>query len=351
MIRGTAIVSSDPVAPGQAAAEVLESFLEVAHERGWQVVVWGASERHLDGYRDLGLHAVRAGEEAFVDPGQFTLEGRKVRKLRQSVHRVERRNWAITICEGREIDAVLEDEIDDLEWAWRARQPHIHGFAMGMGHFESDVGPDDLYALARSPEGELRAVMRFVSHCGRLSLDTMRRIGETPNGLNEALVCRALEAARERGVAEVSLNYAGLGHLFRDEPGTSRQARALAAVVLGPLGRRFQMERLVRFNDKFAPDWRPRYLVFETRAGLPRSVARVLQAEGYIPERAGPDSPGAGSRSRRRWAAPPMCGAPAGHEPAHRGAHGRRPDGTGGARHRPVGRLQLLGVLLPAPRL
>ncbi len=88
---------------------------------------------------------------------------------------------------------------------------------MGMGAYESELRPDDVYVLARSPEGELGAVMRFAAHCGNLSLDTMRRVGATPNGLNEAMVCRVLELARERDIPQVSLNYAGLAHLVRDE--------------------------------------------------------------------------------------------------------------------------------------
>ncbi len=285
VIRGTAIVSADPVAPGNAAPEVLSSFLELARRRGWQVVVWGASARHLDAYRRLGLRAICSGEEAFVDPNRFTLQGRAVRKLRQSVHRVQRRGWEITVHDGRTIDAALEAEIDELEWAWRARHRRMLGFAMGMGVFEPSVRPDDLYVLARSPQNELGAVMRFIGHCGKLSLDTMRRLGETPNGLNEALVATALEVARERGVQEVSLNYAGLGHLVRDEPSRNPVVRFFLGLVMAPLHRRFQMDRLVRFNDKFSPEWRPRYLVYEGQTALPRAVVRVLQAEGYLPER------------------------------------------------------------------
>ena len=118
-----------------------------------------------------------------------------MRKLRQSVHRVQHRGWQINVREGRELSSAPESEIDALETAWRAGKRRLLGFAMGMGEFDPDLRPDDLYLLARSPEGELRAVMRFVAHCGKLSLDTMRRVGETPNGLNEALVCRALEVA------------------------------------------------------------------------------------------------------------------------------------------------------------
>jgi lysyl-tRNA synthetase class 2 len=294
VIRGTAIVSSDPVAPDGAAAEVLASFLPIARSRGWQVALWGASARHLDDYRRLGLHTICVGEEAFVDPARFTLEGRPVRKLRQSVHRVARRGWQITVCEGRDIDLELEDELEALEARWREAHPHLHGFAMGMGTFDTDVRPNDLYAIARGPDGTLGAVMRFVSHCDKLSLDTMRRVGETPNGLNEALVAHTLRLARERGVAEVSLNYAGLAHVLRASPPRNPLRRLGRAVAVAVLRRHFQMDRLVRFNDKFSPEWRPRYLVYENRAALPRSVVRVLQAEGYLPQLRRPRLPRSG---------------------------------------------------------
>lgn len=284
VVRGTAIVSSDPVAPGDRAGEVLSSFIDEARRRGWRVALWGASERHLDAYRALGLHVICAGEEAFVDPARFTLEGRAVRKLRQSVHRTIRRGWEVTVYEGREVGPALEAELTALELAWRARQRHLHGFAMGMGRYASEIRADDLYAVARSPEGALGAVMRFAGHAGKLSLDTMRRIGETPNGLNEALVAAALQAAAQRGIPEVSLNYAGLAHLVRGRPLSNPVARLLTQAVMAPLGRRFQMERLIRFNEKFSPEWRPRYLVYETRSSLPKTILRVLQVEGYVPE-------------------------------------------------------------------
>jgi lysyl-tRNA synthetase class 2 len=285
LIGETAVVSGDPVGPDESVSPVLSSFLGLARQRGWHVVLWGVSARHLSCFASMGLRALCAGEEAVVDPARFSLEGRSVRKLRQSVHRVQRRGWEISAHEGREIDADLEAEMEALELTWRTARQRLLGFAMGMGAFESGVAPNDLYLLARSPDGELGGVMRFISHCGKLSLDTMRRVGETPNGLNEALVCRALEIARDRGVAEVSLNYAGLGHLVRNEPRGNYTARLLTRFVVARLGRRFQMERLVRFNEKFSPEWRPRYLVYESRLGLPQAVFRVLQAEGYLRQR------------------------------------------------------------------
>jgi len=281
----TAVVSGDPVGPPGAGPAVLASFLETARSRRWRVVIYGASRDQLETYHRLGLRSLCVGEEAVTRPDRFSLEGRRVRKLRQSVHRVQRRGWQIVVRDGIDIDAETEAEINALEARWRAQRRRILGFAMSMGSFESGVHPTDLYVLARSPEGRLSATMRFIAHRGKLSLDTMRRVGETPNGLNEALVCRVLEVARERGIPEVSLNYAGLAHLIRRGPCGGWVSRWAIRFVVGVLSRRFQMERLVRFNEKFSPEWRPRYLVYRSRPALPGAVYRVLQAEGYIAQR------------------------------------------------------------------
>ncbi len=283
VVGDTAVVSGDPVGPDGSASEVIAQLLERAHRAGLRVAVYGGSERHLDMYRSLGLRARCVGEEAVVDPMDFTLEGRAVRKLRQSLHRVHRRGWRIEVWVGRDVDERLEADIDAVEAAWRSQRHRLLGFAMSMGEYELGVRPRDVYALAWSPDGRLHAVMRFLAHGRKLSLDTMRRVGETPNGLNEALVCYALRFARERGVAEVSLNYAGLGHLVRQSPAGNRVARALMQFGLNRLRKSFQMDRLVLFNQKFRPVWRPRYLIYESRAALPRSAFRVLQAEGYLP--------------------------------------------------------------------
>lgn len=297
----TAVVSGDPVGPPGAAAAVVANLLATAASRGWRVVVYGASAAQLETYHRLGLRSICVGEEAVTRPERFSLDGRRVRKLRQSVNRARRRGWEIVACDGVDIDAETEAEIDALDAQWQAERPRVLGFAMSMGPFEVGVRPADLYLLARSPEGRLAAVMRFIYHRGKLSLDTMRRVGETPNGLNEALVCRALEIARERGVREVSLNYAGLAHLIRENSSRGWFRRRAIRLVLAVLGRRFQMERLVRFNEKFSPEWRPRYLVYPSRRALPKAVYRVLQAEGYLPprQRSGqPPGPHAPARSR-----------------------------------------------------
>src|SRR5262249_62421072 len=88
VLRETAVVSGDPVGPPGSAPKVLSRFLRLAEERDWNVVVTAASDRHLGACESLGLKALEIGEEAVLDPRGFSLEGRKIRKGRQSAARV-----------------------------------------------------------------------------------------------------------------------------------------------------------------------------------------------------------------------------------------------------------------------
>jgi len=90
-----------------------------------------------------------------------------------------------------------------------------------------------------------------------------------------------LERARSEGLAEVSLNFAGCAHLLAPDGRPTLRRRVAGRLVRLAHGR-FQLERLVCFNEKFFPAWRPRYLLASGRAQMPRAALRVLQAEGYV---------------------------------------------------------------------
>ena len=253
VIGDTVVISGDPVGPPDEAAEALRALVGRARQAGLRVAAYGVSERHLEAFRALGLHAVRAGEEAVVDPRAFTLEGRPCASC-GSRSIASNGTAGGRMREGREIDVELEAEIDAVESrvarAARAhsRLRHEHGRVR-----ISAIRADDLYVLAFRRRGSFRAVMRFLAHQRKLSLDIMRRVGQLPNGLIEALVCHALQFARAQQVKEVSLNYAGLAHLLRPDASGRRCGKALAQRLLRPLRSRFQMDRLVLFNEKFSP--------------------------------------------------------------------------------------------------
>jgi lysyl-tRNA synthetase class 2 len=281
-LRETAVVAGDPIGPPGSAPAILASFEQLATERGWEVVVTGASERHVADYRASGHRAVRIGEEAIVHPHEFSLEGRAIRKVRQSVARVRRHGWTIQAVEGRDLSAAATAELETVNRAWRARQPRLYGFAMTLGRlWGAEEDEDCIYVLARDADATLRGFLRFLRYDGGLSLDVMRRGGSEPNGLNEAMVVAAIEHARAAGVRELSLNFAGFAHLMAPRVPLTLLQRLLRWALRRAHGR-FQLERLVSFNDKFLPEWRPRYMVHCGGPALPLGALRVLQAEAYL---------------------------------------------------------------------
>jgi lysyl-tRNA synthetase class 2 len=108
----------------------------------------------------------------------------------------------------------------------------------------------------------------------------MRRDRETPNGLTEFMVAKAIGELRGRGIAEVSLNFAAFARFLHSPRG---RAQRLLRRALGWASLFFQIESLYRFNAKFFPRWEPRYLMYEGRS-LPRVTLAALWIEGQLPK-------------------------------------------------------------------
>ena len=91
VVGGVAIVSSDPIGPSDRCDDLIGTFARFARDRDWRLAILGASEQWLALYAKHGLHALYHGDEAIVDTNTFSLDGRAIRKVRQSVHRLRGR--------------------------------------------------------------------------------------------------------------------------------------------------------------------------------------------------------------------------------------------------------------------
>jgi lysyl-tRNA synthetase, class II len=268
-------------------------------------VLLGAHGDHLADYAARGLRTMQVGLEAVVAPATFDLAAPGFKTVRKAVRRVARRGWTIELVRGDALTAPLISDLAAVENAWRRRgHRRLYGFAMaGDRLWGAPEDRDDLYAIARNPAGEARAFQRYVPYRGGLSLDAMRRLDDDPNGISDALVAATLERAAQLGLDEVSLNFAGFGHLMAAET-LERRSHRVARWALQRMHGRFQLERLARFAGKFGPQWRPRFLVYTYRTRLPLAALRVMQAEAYLKSPAARPAAGAW-----RPAARPIAGA------------------------------------------
>jgi lysyl-tRNA synthetase class 2 len=112
-----------------------------------------------------------------------------------------------------------------------------------------------------------------------MSLSFMRRDPGTPNGLTEFMVVKAIELLRERGLDEISLNFAAFAKWIHSPERRTERALGKLIALGNPF---FQIESLYRFNAKFFPRWEPRYLVYQGALGLPRAGLAAAWAEGQV---------------------------------------------------------------------
>jgi lysyl-tRNA synthetase class 2 len=248
--------------------------------RGLKLGAVGASEQLCPLYEALGLRTIYLGDEAIIELDKFSLQGRPIRKVRQSVTRLTKAGYEAELHEVGALDPATLEEIEGVLERGREGAPE-RGFSMAMDSIRGNRCQETLVVLARDESYAIRGVLHFVPVFGRqtVSLSFMRRDPQTPNGLTEFLVARATELLRERGLTEMSLNFAAFAKWMHSPE--KRYERMLGKLVA--LGNPFfQIESLYRFNAKFFPRWEPRYLVYDGAFGLPRAGIAALWAEGQL---------------------------------------------------------------------
>jgi lysyl-tRNA synthetase class 2 len=280
--NGVLLLSGDPVGPEDAFPDLLAQVRTFSEARGLKLGALGASESLCPLYDDLGLRSIYLGDEAIVELGRFSLEGRPIRKVRQSVTRLGKAGYQAELCELGSLDPGTLQQLEEVVERGRQGAPE-RGFSMAMDSLRGQHDHETLVVIARDGEGEIGGVLHFVPCYGRpaVSLSFMRRDPSTPNGLTEFLVVRAIELLRDRGLEELSLNFAAFAKWMHSP--ARRHERLLGKLIT--LGNPFfQIESLYRFNAKFFPRWEPRFLVYEGAFGLPRAGIAALWAEGQLPK-------------------------------------------------------------------
>ena len=280
VIGGTALVAGDPIGEPAERRELVAEFRRIAHSKGWRIGIAGASNEALEDYTAVGFKSMYLGDEAVIAPSTFSLDGRAIRKVRQSVSRLEKSGYEVRILSTAAADERLRCELRAVSEEWRGNWPE-RGFTMAMDALF--LYPDTVLAVAVAPDGSVGGFLQLVPSPASegYSLASMRRRTSTPNGLMEYLITETIAWARAHAVAEVSLNFAVFADFLRTDEEAGRWTRAVRFALL-KADRLFQVERLHSFNRKFFPHWRRRYFCFERWSDLPLAGLAYLHAESLL---------------------------------------------------------------------
>jgi lysylphosphatidylglycerol synthetase-like protein (DUF2156 family) len=277
---GVCLVSPDPIGPFSERAHVWDSFRRFVDRNGWGLGVMGAGEEWLPTYQASGMRFLYIGDEAVVDPREFSLQGGKMKGLRQAVNRVARYGYTVRFLDPARLDPADAARMAEL-MAKSRRGEQERGFSMMLGRLFDRRDTGLLLTLVEGPDGAPVAMCQFVPSpaIGGYSLDLMRRDpGDHPNGLLDFALCSTIERLKEMGMKGLSLNFAALRSVLEGDSGdgvTQRVERWALRRLSGVL----QIETLWRFNAKYEPRWLPRYIVFDSAEQFVPVVVQIMRAE------------------------------------------------------------------------
>jgi lysylphosphatidylglycerol synthetase-like protein (DUF2156 family) len=277
---GVCLVSPDPIGPFSERAHVWDSFRHFVDRHGWGLGVMGAGEEWLPTYQASGMRFLYIGDEAVVDPRQFSLDGGKMKGLRQAVNRVARYGYTARFLDPAHLHP--EDAARMAELMAKSRRgEQERGFSMMLGRLFDPRDNGLLLTLVEGPDGTPVAMCQFVPSpaIGGFSLDLMRRDpGDHPNGLLDFALCSTIDHLKEMGMRGLSLNFAAMRSILEGETGdgvTQRVERWALRRLSGVL----QIETLWRFNAKYEPRWLPRYIVFDSAEQFVPVAVQIMRAE------------------------------------------------------------------------
>jgi phosphatidylglycerol lysyltransferase len=266
-VRGSSWISmGDPVGSPAAIEGLAWRFREIADRHGGRTVFYQADAAQLPLYLDLGLSAIKLGEEAVVPLAGFSLDGPRRRDLRQARHRAQRDGLAFEVVDAVAVPPLIAT-LGEISTAWLAhKQVREKGFS--LGRFEPGY-------LARFPAALVRHEGRIVAFANvwtsgakhELSADLMRHMPDAPSGVMDFLFVELMLWGAREGWQQFNLGMAPLAGL-ETHPLAPLWHR-LGTAIFRQGEHFYNFQGLRAYKAKFDPQWQPKYLVAPGGFALP----------------------------------------------------------------------------------
>jgi phosphatidylglycerol lysyltransferase len=269
--EGTWVSMGDPVGPPVVRERLAWQFRELVERHGGRTVFYEVDADALPVYLEMGLGLRKLGEEARVRLADFSLEGGTRARLRQAIRHVERDGGSFEVVAPAAVPPLL-DELEAVSQTWlRDKQTREKRFSLGFF---------DRAYLARCPLAVVRRDGRVVAfanvwagHGEEMGLDLMRHATDGPGSTMDYLFIQLMLWGKEQGYRWFSLGMAPLAGLASHPlaPAWSR----LGAALFRHGEHFYNFQGLRGFKQKFAPEWRPRYLAGPRGVALPLVLVHV----------------------------------------------------------------------------
>lgn len=267
------VVMGDPVGTdADARRELVWTFLEQCERAGGWPVFYQVSPADLDLYLEVGLNLLKVGEEARVRLADFNLDGKSKKVLRNTVNKLGREGLRLEIVPAESVAALLP-RLKVISDAW-LRDKNVREKRFSLGAFDPSYLVRTPMAVVWQGDKAVAFANLFVNDThAEASVDLMRHLPDSPNGIMDYLFVELMLWSREQGYAWFNLGMAPLAGL--QNRGQAPLWNRFGAMVFGRGERFYNFRGLQRYKDKFDPEWEPRYMAVPRGIALPMILTNV----------------------------------------------------------------------------
>ena len=266
------IALGDPVGRRESHEELVWQFRALSDRHGARTVFYQVSGERLPLYVDLGLAALKLGEEARVPLGDFSLEGSARAELRTQRRRAERDGASFEVVPPAQIEPLLP-RLQAISNAWLEDKAAAEkGFSVGA--FSAEYVRNFSTAVVRC-EGEPVAFATLWEAGDRdeLAVDLMRFGPDAPRGAMDFLFIELMLWAHAQGFQWLNLGMAPLAGL--EQHPLAPAWHRVGNFVFRHGEHFYNFDGLRRYKAKFNPTWESKYLASPGGLALPRVLLDV----------------------------------------------------------------------------
>ncbi|MGX4599772.1 bifunctional lysylphosphatidylglycerol flippase/synthetase MprF [Faecalimicrobium sp. JNUCC 81] len=267
------VVLGNPIGNKESFFETIQTFYELCDRYGYTPVFCSIDETMIPYLHETGYEFMKLGEDAGVDLNKFTLEGRKMKSVRNALSRVEKEGYTFDIIYPPFSEEFIKDikSISD-EWLGDRKEK---GFSVGF--FDEEYLNREPIAIIKDKDNNIQGfanLMPMYDNRTTLSIDLMRFSESTCNGVMDFIFVNLFQWGRENGYSKFNMGLAPLSNV-----GVSKYSflsEKIAAQVYAHGQRFYSFQGLKKFKEKYCDSWDGRYMAYKRKTSLVFTMIQVI---------------------------------------------------------------------------
>ena len=266
-------VLGNPVGDKNKFFDIIQEFYDLSDKYGYTPVFCAIDKNMIPYLHETGYQFMKLGEEARVKLDTFTLEGRKMKSVRNAISRVEKEKYTFDIIKPPFSNEFIS-EIRKVSNEWLGNRKE-KGFSIGF--FDEEYLSRADIAIVRNKNNEIKGftnIMPMYDGNKTLSIDLMRFSHDTCNGIMDYMFVNLFKWGRENGYIRFNMGMAPLANVGTSKYSFTSEKIASQVYLHGQYF--YSFKGLKNFKQKYAEIWDGRYIAYKRKTSLVFTMIQVI---------------------------------------------------------------------------